>query len=113
MILHGDAGTLEVDCAYGRGFEVRGGRQDENGIRTIPTPAHILKGVDVNRPLIDQAAHIITEQRLGLHLFFDAILDGKPASPDFSEGLKVQEVVDAAIESDKKGGWVTLPRGSA
>jgi hypothetical protein len=32
---------------------------------------------------------------------------------DFREGMKVQEVVDAAIESDKKGGWVTFPQGNA
>ncbi len=67
----------------------------------------------MNRPLIDQAPEIFKEQRLGLYLFFDAIVDGTPVAQDFSVGVKVQEVVDAAFESDKKGRWVTLPRGGA
>lgn len=114
MILHGDAGTIEIEIAYGRpGFEVRGVRDGEEEFRKIPTPAHMLKGADINRPMLDQAPQIFKVQHLGLYQFFDAILDGKPVPMDFREGMKVQEVVDAAIESDKKGGWVTLQRGSA
>ena len=89
---------------------MRGARQDEKVIRTIPTPAHILKGADINLSLLDQAPQIFKEQHLGLYQFYDAILDGKPVPMDFREGMKVQEVVDAAIESDKKGCWIALPR---
>ena len=71
------------------------------------------KGADLNRPLLDQAPQIFKEQHLGLYIFLDAILDGKPASADFSVGLKVQEVVDAALESDRQGCWISLPRGGA
>jgi predicted dehydrogenase len=112
MILHGEAGTIEVVGDYGHSFEVRGARDGENEIRTIPTPAHLLKGLDVDSPWIDQAPQVFKEQQLGLYLFFDAIIDGKPVEQDFRVGVKAQEVVDAAIESDKKGGWVTLTRGS-
>ncbi len=113
MILHGEAGTIEVVGSYGHSFEVRGARDGEKEIRTIPTPAHMLKGIDPNLPWEPQAPQVFKEQHLGLYLFFDAIVDGKPASPDFSVGVKVQEVVDAAIESDKKGTWVSLPQSGA
>ncbi len=109
MILHGDKGTIEIDIAYGTpGFEVRGIRDGENEFRKIPTPEHMLKGADLDLPFLDQPPKIFKEQHLGLYQFFDAILDGKPVPMDFHEGMKVQEVVDAAIESNKKGCWVTL-----
>jgi predicted dehydrogenase len=38
-----------------------------------------------------------------------AIQEGKPASPDFSAGLEIQQVLDAARRSDESGGWETVP----
>ena len=37
----------------------------------------------------------------GDRLFIDAILKNKPLFPSFYEGLKVQEVIDAAVDSYK------------
>ena len=113
MILHGEAGTLEVVGSYGHSYEVRGARDGEKAIQTLPIPAHMLKGIDPNLPWEYQAPQVFKEQHLGLYLFFDAIVDGKPVPQDFRVGMKVQEVVDAAIESNKKGCWVSLPRNGA
>ena len=44
----------------------------------------------------------------GPRLFIDAILEDKPAAPDFYDALKVQEVVDAALKSHRDRGWVSL-----
>jgi hypothetical protein len=33
-------------------------------------------------------------------------LKAQPAFPSFYEGLKVQEVIDAAIESHRNGCWI-------
>jgi predicted dehydrogenase len=41
-------------------------------------------------------------------LFIDAILEDRPAAPSFYDGLKAQEVIDAAIESHERGIWVPL-----
>ena len=37
-----------------------------------------------------------------------AIQDGKPASPDFAVGVKIQKVLDAARLSDQSGAWVEI-----
>ncbi len=37
-----------------------------------------------------------------------AIQDGKPASPDFAQGVEIQKVLDAARLSDQSGEWVGI-----
>ena len=34
-----------------------------------------------------------------------AIQEGKPFSPDFSDGAKIQKILDAARLSDQSGAW--------
>jgi predicted dehydrogenase len=42
---------------------------------------------------------------------FGALRDGTPAAPDFLDGLRACEVVEAALASaDEGGGWVDVPR---
>jgi predicted dehydrogenase len=40
--------------------------------------------------------------------FVQAILDHRPASPDFSDGSRVQAVMDAALRSAARGAWVEV-----
>jgi hypothetical protein len=40
-------------------------------------------------------------------------LEDQPAFPSFYDGLEVQEVIDAAIESHRKDCWVSLQPQSA
>jgi hypothetical protein len=47
-------------------------------------------------------------QSIGPRLFIDAIVEKRAVSPSFYEGLKAQEVIDAAFESHRRGCWVTL-----
>ncbi len=47
-------------------------------------------------------------QPVGDRLFIDAILQGRQVSPSFYDGLKAQEVMDAAIRSHAQGVWVSL-----
>lgn len=44
------------------------------------------------------------------HELIRAILDDRPASPDFAEALAVQEVTDAALRSAARGRWVRVER---
>jgi predicted dehydrogenase len=41
-------------------------------------------------------------------LFVDAILDDKPLSPTFYDGLKAQAVINAGIQSHETGRWVSV-----
>ncbi|GAB4540540.1 MAG: Gfo/Idh/MocA family oxidoreductase [Anaerolineae bacterium] len=41
--------------------------------------------------------------------FLTRLIEGRPASPDFVDGLKVQEVMEAAYLSARDRSWVSLP----
>lgn len=45
---------------------------------------------------------------LGPNLFVDAILDDQPLQPDFHDGYKVQQVIQAALESAKTGQAINI-----
>jgi predicted dehydrogenase len=44
----------------------------------------------------------------GDYLFIDSILEDRPISPSFYDGLKAQEVIDAAEQAHQSGCWVSL-----
>ena len=44
--------------------------------------------------------------------FLAAVADDKPAWPDFVDGLRCQEVLDAALESAERRAWVKVKRHS-
>jgi predicted dehydrogenase len=108
VILHGEAGTLEMDLNFRDGYVVRGARSDEEQIRPLTIPADILNGIVPDSPLDDQFDQIFTKQSAGSRLFIDAIINDRAITPSFYDGLKAQEVIDAAIESDRQGCWVSL-----
>jgi predicted dehydrogenase len=43
--------------------------------------------------------------------FISSLVEDRPPSPDFWDGLKVQEVMEAAYRSANEKRWVTLPLG--
>ena len=106
--LHGELGTLELDISFALGGEIRGARHDEEQFRTLSIPDHILEGIDQSQPFMSQLLEVFTTQSVGDRMFIDAIIEDKPISPSFYDGLKVQEVIDAAIESHKSGSWVSV-----
>ena len=103
--LAGDAGALEGTFGL-FGAELRGARQGQEGLETLTVPADLCGGVwpasfaDVTR--------LFCEHPIGDRLFIDTILEDRPASPSFYDGLKVQEVIGAAIESDESGRWISV-----
>lgn len=107
VALYGESGTLEVDYSFA-GLKIRGARHDEDQMQILSTPTSFLEGVNPESPLLDQAMQVFTEQPAGSRLFIDAILNDQPVSPNFHDGLKVQEIMDAAIEADQRGCWVRV-----
>lgn len=63
----------------------------------IELPAHYLYG----EATLDMTAHYT--KYAGVPLFIDAIRSNTPSSPTFYDGRKVQEVIDAALESYQSG----------
>ena len=41
--------------------------------------------------------------------FITSLVEGRPTSPDFVDGMKVQEVMEAAYISAQEERWVSLP----
>ncbi len=44
-----------------------------------------------------------------LHNFVTHVVAGTPAQPDIADGAKTQAVLEAALESQETGAWVTVP----
>lgn len=102
VTLHGDAGVLSASVTFG-GAEIRGMRSDEAQMKPLPIPDELWGEVNPESPL-----DVLVKHPTGARLFIDAILDDRPLSPNFFDGFKVQEVIDAAIASDQQGKWVAL-----
>jgi len=106
VILHGEAGTLELDFTWVWGWTLRGARSDEEQIRPLAVPPHLWEDDDPDTSFGERAAGLFRQRSIGTRLFIDGILEGHSVSPSFLEGLKVQEVIDAAIESHRSACWV-------
>jgi predicted dehydrogenase len=110
-MLHGDSGTLESAFSLA-GEEIRASRIDEEDFSTLSVPDRFWDKIDRSKPIISQIIETFTRQNVGDRLFIDAILGDLAVSPDFYDGLKVQEVIDAAIDSHQNGRWVSLQEHS-
>jgi predicted dehydrogenase len=69
------------------------GQARHNAFATVPVPPAYLAG-NPERAMTD---------------FVDAIRAGTRMTPDFADGLRCQEVLDAVEQSAREGGWVEVP----
>ncbi len=105
--LCGDSGTLEVDQIFWgpeAGVRVYGVRRGEERFSEIEIPAEYFENID-KKDWFDP----YYKQPAGPRLFVDAILENKPVEPNFYDGLKVQEVIDSVLESNRTREWVNVP----
>lgn len=112
LLLHGEAGTLEVDVSFGganAGAALRGVRRGEEQFQTLTTPAELWGNVDDTQPFATRLFELFIKQSVGARLFIDSILADRPISPSFHDGLKTQQVIEAALESQRRGCWVSVP----
>jgi predicted dehydrogenase len=107
VIFSGEAGTLEVHQTFG-GAAIYGAPSNEQHFTR-------LFSLDYRSTTAGPDEHEMTamlapfhDQSIGPRLFIDAIVENRAVSPSFYEGLKAQEVIDAAFESHRRGCWVTL-----
>jgi len=108
VVLYGENGTLEA-YADASTQTVRGLRNGESEFRTLPVPESILLGIDQKASLWkEQFARLFTEQSVGTRLFIDGIVDDRPVSPGFYDGMRVQAVLEAAFEADRSGCRATV-----
>jgi predicted dehydrogenase len=102
IALYGEGGTLEADHSLLR-MEVRGVRQGETSFQGLPVPDRFWGDADRNDPF-----SVLTRLSVGDRQFIEAILEDRPIAPDFRDGWKVQQIMEAAEESAPSGDWVSL-----
>ena len=111
VLLLGDSGTLEADHCFARlfdpnstyGSEIKGTRNGENMFEMLSIPDEYYGKAnrkDVLAPYFQQS--------IGARNFVDSIMNDKPALPSFYEGWKVQQLIDAAIESHNSNRWINI-----
>jgi predicted dehydrogenase len=107
IVLHGQDGTLEMDYTR-RGAEVRGARHDYEQFETLTVPDRLWGDVDRTSSFSSQNIESFQKESVGGRLFIDAIYKDQPVAPSFYDGLRAQEVIDAAIESHRSGSWISF-----
>jgi predicted dehydrogenase len=99
--LFGSEGTLEARLARS-GSEIRLTTAEE-GWRKVAVPERLFGGAPLDQPWA-----VFTTGSAGPRAWIDAILRGRPASPDFEDGWRVQRVIDAALESARTQCWTAV-----
>ena len=96
-----DPGWLEVYDARDPGEPLGGMR----GFRRLETGQRYegAKSPDWTMPPGFVRAHAECQYR-----FLQAVSDNRPASPSLADGLKVQEIMEAALRSSVEGRWVSV-----
>ncbi len=51
---------------------------------------------------------LFSQPEIGSRSFVDSILSGQTVASSFHEGWQTQRVIDAAIASHERGGWVVV-----
>lgn len=95
--LYGENGTLEV------ADEIQGAQKAEEQMQKIDIPEHYFEGIDNA-----EWGQVFLHQSAGPRAFIDAILSGQRMDPDFSDGYKAQQVVQAALDSHQMGKRVVV-----
>ncbi|PCR88836.1 Gfo/Idh/MocA family protein [Natrinema ejinorense] len=104
--LIGSKGAVRYDVERFNEFELQ--REHDRGFQRI-------SATESSDPYMDAwwpAGHGIGWEHTFVHEnyeFLSAIDEGSSYAPDFADAYAVQEVVDAIVESDRSGTWVTVP----
>ena len=101
IALFGELGALEATADTRN--EIYSARSSEAQMQPLPIPDQYWGNVERGK-----IWDVLFNNSAGVRLFIDAIIEGHQLEPTFYDGLKTQEVVDAAIESHRSGRWVTV-----
>jgi predicted dehydrogenase len=103
----GEAGMLDGEASF-QGQRVQGARQGQNGVEDLPFPTHLWPEGDPTLSFFQRWFALYHSQPIGSRLFVDAILENRPVTPNFRDGLQTQKVIEAAMKSHQTGCWVAV-----
>jgi predicted dehydrogenase len=109
MEFHGAGGTLYSTVDWDAVQDVRGIQVGQRtGAQPLPIPDDLWENArrdtvhNTYRDVFRQHDHMARE-------FITAIVEDTPTYPDFAEGARVQQLIDAAVTSSQSGGcWVEV-----
>jgi predicted dehydrogenase len=105
--VNGSEGTLVYQLT--KPNEVQLGRKGSTtSLETVPVPEEFLKVPGSPRD-VRTGDPVMTFRWDQNFEFIDAILNNRPVTPSFADGARCQAVMSAALESDEKRAWVTVP----
>jgi predicted dehydrogenase len=104
VAVYGDEGWLSAEFQRSRDPQLRGARRGEE-IRPVDSGDPAAEGVGSyeERLLASWKRRSVADR-----LFVDAILSDQQVAPSFEDGVAVQRVIDAALESHQTDSWVDV-----
>lgn len=106
VMLYGENGGLEIDVQYEgsqAGVRLSVTREPGGRFEHVEVPDTYWGSVDRNAPFT-----AFNRQPIGPRAFVDTILAGRAATPNFEDGYRAQQVIHAALESQRLGKWIDL-----
>ncbi len=102
--IHGTEGAIHAYCDWDTVQEVRGVRRDETGPPALLAIPESIWG-ELRRDTVHNTYRdVFRTTDTMTRAWVSAIRDGRMITPDFAEGLAVQRVLDAAVESSAGDG---------
>ncbi len=109
--IFGEKGALRFNSEAANWLEVFDGRDPEqplgglSGMRRVQTASRYdgQKAPDWSMPADFVRTHVESQYR-----FLKAVADDTPPSPTLADGLHVQEIMEAAVQSSAQGRWVSM-----
>lgn len=102
--IHGDEGTIHANCDWETIQQVKGMKKgDRDGLQDLPIPDEIWGPVR-RETVHDTYRDVFRNTDAMTRAWITAIGEGRKIEPSFAEGLAVQRVIDAAMESAASGG---------
>lgn len=108
--LHGSEGTLRQAIDWDDLQSVQGARSKEGDVRVreIPIPDEFWGAARRDEGVVATYKDVFRVDGWMVRGFVDAIADGRPASPDFEDGARIQAIMEAALLSAKENRWIEL-----
>src|SRR5664279_1434509 len=100
MEFHGSAGTLQARTDWATIHRVLGARAGEGAVKELVIPDAIWGNARRDR-VHNTYKDVFRQQDHMTRGFISAIVNGTEAEPNFSDGMKVQRMLDAALLSAK------------
>jgi predicted dehydrogenase len=104
--LYGEAGSIEADIVlWGSKADtvIRAASSQDEQFQILEVPDSFWGDADPS-----DNSSIFAKNSVGTRAFIDTILEDRPVEPNFYDGYKAQQVIDAALKSHELGSVVSI-----